>query len=357
MLEVKVKKKFGNFMLESSFQAESEILGVLGPSGSGKSLTLRCISGLQTPDEGKIVIDGVTVFDSRNKIDVAPGRRNIGLVFQNYALFPHLTVEKNIGFGLKDFDPKTKERLVSEMVEKVHLNGYENHYPVHLSGGQQQRVALARTLITKPKLLLLDEPFSALDKHIKGLLEQDLIQIIRDSYKGTVLLVTHNAEEAYRLCNRILIFSKGKTIQIDNKEVVINYPTSLDAARITGCKNFLNAELIKEDESFVTLKSEYLLFQAQKPNVVLPAKLTAGIRAHHMQLSSQPVTEINNFSCKIIEFIEGIFSITVYVNCSGHIMQVEVSKENAKQLLEFDREKTFLYIPPERIFLLPQEDN
>lgn len=355
MLEVSIKKKFGDFTLESSFQAGNEILGILGPSGSGKSLTLRCIAGLQTPDEGRIAINETALFDFKNNINIAPGRRNIGFVFQDYALFPHLSVVKNIGFGLKHFDPKTKDRLVSELVEKIHLKGYENHYPAQLSGGQQQRVALARTLITKPKLLLLDEPFSALDNHIKSLLEQELIQIIKNSFTGTVLLVTHNVEEAYRLCNRILVFSKGETIQIGNKEEVIKSPASLDAARITGCKNLIDAEVIKEDESFVTLKSQYLLFQAPKPKTSISTKLIAGIRAHHLQISSEPKREGNSFACEVLEFMEGVFSTTVIINCSGHILQVEISKDNVHRLLKTNKENFFLYIPPEKIFLLPSE--
>ena len=356
MLEVSIKKKFGAFNLESSFQAGNEILGILGPSGSGKSLTLRCIAGLQTPDEGRTAINGTAVFDSGKKINIAPARRNIGFVFQNYALFPHLTVEKNVGFGLKHVEPKTKARLVAEMVEKVHLKGHEHHYPAQLSGGQQQRVALARTLITEPELLLLDEPFSALDKHIKSLLEQELLRIIKNSFAGTVLLVTHDVEEAYRLCNRILVFSKGKTIQLGHKAEVIDRPASLDAARITGCKNLMEAEVLKEDQSFVTLKVQQLLFQASKPQTCTAAKLIAGIRAHHLQISSAPVKEGESLACVVTEVLAGVFSTTLLVNSFGQSLQVEISKEQADQLLRKNHEKLFLHIPPEKVFLLPWED-
>lgn len=352
MLEVSIQKNFGTFTLQSSFNAESEILGILGPSGSGKSLTLRCIAGLQTPDEGKISINGTVVFDSQKGVSISPKLRNIGFVFQNYALFPHLTVTQNIGFGLNKLEPKIKNKLVAEMIEKVHLEGYEKHYPDQISGGQQQRVALARTLVTKPQLLLLDEPFSALDNHVKSLLEQELLHIIKENFAGTVLLVTHNIEEAYRLCSRILVFSKGENIQIGNKQDVFNSPANLDVARLTGCKNFIQTEIIAEDQYHYTLRNDNLILKAIKQKDSLPSKVIAGIQAHHIIISSKPSNKENCFGCKILECLEGVFYTTVLVNCFDHILHVEVSKDSG-QLYKACNEEIFLYIPPENIFLVP----
>ena len=355
MLEVSIKKNFGTFTLQSSFNAENEILGILGPSGSGKSLTLRCIAGLQTPDEGRISINGAVVFDSHKGVTISPKLRNIGFVFQNYALFPHLTVAQNIGFGLNKIESKIKKKLVAKMIEKVHLEGYDKHYPEQISGGQQQRVALARTLVTKPELLLLDEPFSALDNHVKSLLEQELLHIIKKNFAGTVLLVTHNIEEAYRLCSRILVFSKGENIQMGNKQDVINSPASLDVARLTGCKNFIETEIVAEDQFFYTLKNNNLILKAIKQKAYLSSKVMAGIRAHHIMISSKSNNKENCFRCKVLECLEGVFYATVLVNCFDHILQVEISKDHG-QLYKASNEEVFLYIPPENIFLVPLVD-
>ncbi|MBP2664817.1 MAG: Molybdenum transporter ATP-binding protein [Firmicutes bacterium] len=187
MLDVTIRKSLGDFKLHANFHADNEILGVLGPSGSGKSITLRSIAGIETPNEGRIVVNDRVLFDSREKVNILPRQRNIGYVFQNYALFPHLTVKENIAFGLQGLNKRDKTDRVQETLHIFRLKDRENHYPAQLSGGQQQRVSLARTLITRPDLLLLDEPFSALDNHIKRHLENELLEIIRNNFTGTVL--------------------------------------------------------------------------------------------------------------------------------------------------------------------------
>jgi len=228
MLDVTIRKSLGDFKLHANFHADNEILGVLGPSGSGKSITLRSIAGIETPNEGRIVVNDRVLFDSREKVNILPRQRNIGYVFQNYALFPHLTVKENIAFGLQGLNKRDKTDRVQETLHIFRLKDRENHYPAQLSGGQQQRVSLARTLITRPDLLLLDEPFSALDNHIKRHLENELLEIIRNNFTGTVLLVTHNIEEAHRLCNRILVYAHGKSVQMGDKHEDDNDPQKLN---------------------------------------------------------------------------------------------------------------------------------
>lgn len=352
MLEVDITKKLGAFTLNSTFTSDNGVLSILGPSGCGKSLTLRCIAGLISPDKGTITLNGRTIFDSKDNINISPRKRNIGYVFQNYALFPHLTVEKNIAFGIKHIEKNLRYKIVREMIDRIQLNGYERCYPSQLSGGQQQRVALARTLITKPNLLLLDEPFSALDSHVKYILKKELLNIIKSSYQGIVLLVTHDVEEAYSLSDRILVFERGQTVQVGKKDEVIQNPVTLDVARLTGCKNFFEAEIIGQEKEQFILKSKNIVLRANKIRQAPSKNMIAGVRAHDLKISSKPSNEVNTFECDVIDKIDGVFSISVAVNCHGIILQVIVSKYNYPHLSECRCKKLYITIPPDKIFLV-----
>ena len=355
MLEVSFDKTMGDFTLQSSFFSDKEVLGILGSSGCGKSLTLKCIAGLYNPDKGQIKLNGKELFNSDAKVNIPPRKRNIGYMFQNYALFPHLTVCKNIAYGVKHLDKIKRHDKVVEMIGKMQLCGLENHYPSQLSGGQQQRVALARTLITEPELLLLDEPFSALDSHIKHMLVNELLEIIRSNYHGIVLLVTHDIEEAYQLCDRILIYDKGKTLQIGRKEEIIHSPASLTAARITGCKNFLDIDLLDEKDGYYTLKSNDLVFKAITTGIQTSPPLIAGIRAQNLSISSTFVNGENIFECEMVDKIEGVFSTTVLVKCGGCKLRVDISKKTCPHITACKCKKLKLHIPPEKVFLLEKD--
>ena len=172
-LTVNIKRKHGEFKLDIQFQSESKRIGILGASGCGKSMTLKSIAGIETPDAGKIQIGDAVLFDSEKKINLKPQKRNVGYLFQNYALFPTMTVAKNIETGLKG-SKEEKQKRVQEMIEKFQLHGLENRLPGQLSGGQQQRVALARIMAYEPDVIMLDEPFSALDVFLKDRLQQEL---------------------------------------------------------------------------------------------------------------------------------------------------------------------------------------
>jgi molybdate transport system ATP-binding protein len=350
-----MEKSLGNFMLKSSFKAEKGVLGILGPSGCGKSMTLKCISGLYSPDNGSIILNDKVLFSSDSKINVPPRKRNIGYVFQNYALFPHLTVYKNIAYGIKHLEKGLRNKKALEMIERMQLEGLENHYPSQLSGGQQQRTALARTLITDPDLLLLDEPFSALDSHIKYMLEKELVTIIKNNYDGIVLLVTHNIEEAYRICNNIMIMDNGQNIQKGTKNEIIHTPENLTAARITGCKNFLEVKVLDEKDGYYILKSKELIFKAIKTEQQISGQMVAGIRAHYLSLYSMNTDMENSFECDIIEKIDGLFSTTIIVNCSGCVLQVEMPKDSFTDLTADGCKKLKLHIPINKVFLMRKE--
>ncbi len=235
-INVQIKKKLGNFRLDIRFQSDSKRIGILGASGCGKSMTLKSIAGIETPDEGRIEVEGRTLFDRESKVNLKPQKRNVGYLFQNYALFPTMSVEKNIAAGLKG-SRQENDRRVPEMIGKFQLEGLEKRLPGQLSGGQQQRVALARIMAYEPDVILLDEPFSALDMYLKDQLQQELIRMLED-YEGTVIMVSHNRDEVYRFSEELLIIDQGHIAASGETKELFQNPVSKEAARLTGCKNF-----------------------------------------------------------------------------------------------------------------------
>ena len=197
-ISIDIEKKLKGFTLKVKFDSGTSQVGILGASGSGKSMTLRCIVGIEKPDRGRIVLGGRTVFDSEKKIDLKPRERRIGYLFQNYALFPTMTVKENIRCGFRG-GRKASEELIADYLKRYQLEGLEDHYPSQLSGGQQQRAALARMMIGEPEVILLDEPFSALDGYLKDVLQKDMQRFLGD-YSGDMLMVTHSRDEAFRFC-------------------------------------------------------------------------------------------------------------------------------------------------------------
>lgn len=254
-LSVDIAKHFGDFSLEVAFDAGAETLGFLGASGCGKSLTLRCIAGIETPDEGKIIVNDTVFFDKAHgkkaRINLAPQQRKTALLFQNYQLFPNLTVEQNVAAGLSPkIDSATRSALINEQLVRFGLEKLAKRYPLQLSGGQQQRVALARMLAAKPGILMLDEPFSALDAHLKSALEQDL-QKLFERFEGSILYVSHDIDEAFRFCDRIAVVNEGHLEEIDTKDRIIADPQTLATIRLSGCKNTTEATYIDEHHAFL----------------------------------------------------------------------------------------------------------
>jgi molybdate transport system permease protein len=225
--------------LDVSFSTNEQVLGLLGASGAGKSMILRCIAGIETPTKGRIVLNGRVLFDSEKGINIPSRDRHIGFLFQNYALFPHLSVAQNIAFGLpKGTSALTIKQQVEAQLAAMQLQGYAERYPRELSGGQQQRVALARALASQPEALLLDEPFSALDTHLRSQLEQQLITSV-ETYQGVTLFVTHNLEEAYRVCQDLLVMERGKAIAYSSKQNIFERPNTVSVAQLTGLQELL----------------------------------------------------------------------------------------------------------------------
>ena len=283
-LSVDIEKRLGSFRLRVRFEAEAgEVLGLLGASGCGKSMTLKCIAGVEKPDRGRIVLDGVTLFDSDRRVNLPPQKRQVGYLFQSYALFPNMTVRQNILCGLRGVrDRAERERRLEEAMALLRIGDLAARRPGQLSGGQAQRVALARILVGRPKLLMLDEPFSALDAHLRMQLQ---IQM-RDLLSGLgcpALLVTHSRDEAYHLCGRIGVMSDGGLLTVGPTKALFADPGSRQAALITGCKNVVAARRTGEYE--VEVPEWGVRFTTSQP---VGERLEAiGIRAHYFSAKAQ----------------------------------------------------------------------
>ena len=275
-LEVNVTKRFDGFTLHAAFTAGDTATALLGASGCGKSMTLRCIAGIVRPDEGRIVLDGRVLFDSAQGIDLPPQQRNVGLLFQNYALFPNMTVEQNILCALKkEKAPAARRAASAEALRAMRLEELAKRLPGALSGGQQQRAALARILAAKPRILMLDEPFSALDSYLREEVEGEVGSLLA-GFAGTALLVTHNRDEAYRLCKEMIVLNEGQVLRTGTTKAVFADPQSIAAARLTGCKNILPCTPL--DSHTVRLDGWGVPLRLALP---VPAGCTAvGIRAH-----------------------------------------------------------------------------
>jgi len=273
-ISVDIKKRLGDFSLEISFETDAKRIGILGPSGCGKSMTLKSIAGIEKPDSGRIVIDGRILFDQSQKVNLKPQRRRVGYMFQNYALFPTMTVLQNIGAGLGLSDEDRDER-VTEMVKRFNLQGLEKHLPGELSGGQQQRVALARIMAYRPDIILLDEPFSALDEHLKERLQHEMMSMLEDD-EGQVILVSHSRDEIYRFSEELLIMEDGHVLARGETRQLFGDPGTVAVARMTGCKNFSDAERL--DAHTLRLKDWGITVELERE---IPEDVNAvGYRAH-----------------------------------------------------------------------------
>jgi ABC-type Fe3+/spermidine/putrescine transport system ATPase subunit len=245
-IEVKnVVKKYGKVLAVDnvSFSVkENETLSLLGPSGCGKTTLLRTIAGLEDIDDGEILLDGTTITSPRKKLFVPPEKRHLGLVFQSYALWPHMKVRDNVAYGLKvrKFSKADVDKGVKAALETVGLTGLENRYPAQLSGGQQQRVALARNIAYEPKVLLLDEPLSNLDRKVRDRMRGELSMLLK-RIGVTAVYVTHDQEEAFVISDRIILMKDGKIIQEAKPRELYDDPSCMFVAEFVGRANILSA--------------------------------------------------------------------------------------------------------------------
>lgn len=342
-LVVHIKKKLNRYTLVSDFKTSGR-LALLGASGSGKSMTLKCIAGIETPDEGIIILNGRTLFDSDKKINVIPQKRKIGYLFQNYALFPNMTVSENIAIGMKN---KTKDKRLGEILSEFYIEDIRNKYPYEISGGQQQRTALARIVASEPDAILLDEPFSALDNYIRWKLEMTVADTI-GKFGGISVMVTHDRNEAYRNCNEICVIDEGRSQPVISTHELMSNPMTVGAARISGCKNIYGIEKTnKKNEIFIPNLNIYL--KAAK-NVGDNIEFV-GLRAHYFTLEGS----INKIECTIERVTEDIFSTIIMLKPVGatddlELIRVEKDKKTAAEIANLS--KIDIYIKPEDVLLL-----
>ncbi|MDR3331338.1 MAG: ATP-binding cassette domain-containing protein [Synergistaceae bacterium] len=348
---VRAKKNMGPFVLDVEFETGGGVTGLLGASGCGKSVTLGCIAGIVRPDEGRIVMDGVTLFDSEKGINLAPQKRKVGLLFQNYALFPNMTAEGNIKSVLALGGRTDVGGRFRSLIEKFYLGGLENHYPATLSGGQRQRVALARIMASDPRIIMLDEPLSALDSYLRWQLEGELIRILEE-FGGTTLYVSHSRDEVYRLCSNVCVINEGRAEPMRTVEELFESPNTLASSLLSGCKNYSRASAAGGrtvhaldwgvDLSCSTAVAEDIGY--------------IGVRAHYITLDCDGESE-NSFQCRVLRVIPDVFSTIVNVSPEGapssgdfSRIRVEMQKEEARGISAGDIVR--VRMGPEVIMLL-----
>ncbi|NLC07390.1 MAG: sulfate/molybdate ABC transporter ATP-binding protein [Syntrophomonadaceae bacterium] len=355
-LYIDIIKKLAGFRLQVKLSCEQDIIGVLGASGAGKSMLLKCIAGLITPDEGKIILNGRTFFDSAQKINLPPKDRRTGFLFQNYALFPHMTIAENIAFSLSDLSKSAKNKRVAELMERFRLTDLadmEKRYPAQISGGQQQRVALARAMAVEPEILLLDEPFSALDDTLRIHMMKEMLAYLKE-FQGCTLYITHNIEEAYRLCNRIAIINNGSLEAFGLKRDLFQTPVSFATAKITGCKNISPAI---QKSSHTLEVPDWGGIQVKTKMNIESGKGFVGIRANHIKLADDSTQE-NCFSVWIADESEAPFRTTLFLKIGSkpcrlddYHLQWEVSHDQRNAIRQLTQ-PIRIYMPPGQVFFV-----
>ena len=316
----------------------------MGASGSGKSLTLMAIAGVMTPDEGRIALDGTVFYDSARGVCLPPQARLVGLMFQHYALFPTMTTAENIACGLRAKKPLDGKERVQALVEKLHLEGLEGHYPAQLSGGQQQRVALARILASQPRLILLDEPFSALDSHLRWHMEREVAEAL-EGFDGISLMVTHDFSEAFRLCENVSVLDGGLVRASGERRVLYNHPKTVAVARMTGCRNITRAEKIGQDRVRAPEWGIELI-----SSLPVPAEARyVGVRAGAIRAAGDAAC-VNGFPWRTLRRTDAPEGCVLEVTLGGDALRWELAREACHRLGRMDQ--GFLQIPPECVLPL-----
>ncbi|HEY7269819.1 MAG TPA: ABC transporter ATP-binding protein, partial [Dehalococcoidia bacterium] len=329
MLSVDFEKRLGDFVLRPSFAAEDDMVVLFGPSGSGKSLTLKAIAGLLTPDSGRIELSGRTVFDSEVGIDLPPQVRNVGYVVQELALFPHLSVRENLGFSLAGRPKAEREARVAELVETLGLQGFEDRLPHSISGGQQQRAALGRALAARPAVLLLDEPFSALDAPLRTALRREVAGL-RRQLGLTAVLVTHDLQEAFTMADRMAVYDDGAVLQFGRRDEVFASPASVRVAELLDARNIIRGRVKAVNEAFVLVQTPAFEARARVDSTLGEGDAVAFcVRPEHVILLRRDRPHANNLDTTLdVELVDE--------EASGNSHRLLLKVVGSDQLLEAD---------------------
>lgn len=330
MLKLEVEKRLGSFRLKANLEVGNELLVLMGPSGAGKSTILNLVAGLLTPDAGRIVCDDQVFFaDEPDPVMLPVHRRRVGYVFQKPALFPHLDVFGNIVYGLSRQGRRQVEGKVRELLQLLRLEGLEHRSVDQLSGGQAQRVALARALIIEPRVLLLDEPLSALDNIIANKLRMDLVRV-RRQFQVPTLMVTHSLEEAFMLGDRVAVVVDGRVLQVGSREEVFYRPNNRQVARFVGMKNIFDGQVLSAHPQ-IGLKVRGEKFTVELPYAELPPgrEVCFGIRPEDILLlperkSNPEAPKPNTLRARIVECLPEGALYRVFLQCSGGSYDLEM---------------------------------
>lgn len=355
-----MKRALPGFNLDAELSLGRELMTILGPSGAGKTMTLQCIAGLTRPDEGCIELGGRVLFDSAQGINLPPQKRRVGFVFQNYALFPHMTINENIAYSIRHLPKLEMLDKVSRLLGMMNISALSGRYPRQLSAGQQQRVAIARALAPDPEILLLDEPFSALDSQLRERLELELLELQRD-YKGSMLLVTHDLSEGYKLGSRVAIYHGGRIAQCDTRQRVFSAPADRTVARLTGVRNLMDGEISRIDsfDILVQIPAWGLELTALLPSnkeLSIGDCVTVGIRPEYIQITQSEGGK-NVIASHVLQAVEGITSIACRFKVDNdtqeqHPLNALIPKTNDAMLQEGSPSR--LYLPPEHLIVIPE---
>ena len=353
-VEVDIEKRLGNFQLSVQFQAGEETLAILGSSGCGKTMTLKCIAGIEKPDCGRIVLNQKVLFDSAKGIDLPPQQRHTGLLFQDYALFSSMTVLENIMAGAYRRKKSLRKSLALDMIERMGLKNLMNHYPAQLSGGQRQRTSLARMLLSAPEIMLLDEPFSALDSHLRQRMEQEIKLLLKDFGK-TAILVSHDIEESYRMASRIAVMGEGVIENIGEKTELYRNPKTKKGAQLLGCRNFSRA--ICQSGGWVYAQDWNLKLWAKKAQDRAGAACYVGIREGDLRLARPEDPRENRCKCTVEGYLENPDCFILLLRPHGAKAETILRCQlpfGLDGMQKKDCTEVELYLPPAAIMLLTE---
>ncbi len=364
MLSVDIRARKGDFLLEPSFEAPDELVVLIGASGSGKSLTLKAIAGLLEPDVGRIVLpDGTVAFDANAGINLPPQQRNVGYVVQELALFPHLSVRQNIEFAIGHWPAPKRGERVRELVSLLGLQSMEDRRPGEISGGQQQRVALARALAAEPRLLLLDEPFAALDSSLRAMLRRELTAL-RRRFALTALFVTHDIIEAYALADHIVAYHDGRVLQSGTRDEIFYHPGCVEVAQLVDVRNFVPGDVIGREPGLAVVRTASFTTQVPDTNGAPGDAVFLCVRPEHIIVLREGRTAHHTTDTVVdVEIVEDSPGASVHrlmmrvvtaekASSEPFVFEADVPRHPYDVLDISSRRRWQIALPTERLFLV-----